>query len=243
MIQFPNMKRTVVCFGDSITRGEVSANYIDLLEERFSPQDFSFVNAGVNNDLSYNLLLRMDEVISQQPDFVTVLIGTNDVIATIQPLGALYDILRKQLNRWPNLEWSTHNLIEVIHCLKSETHAHIAVASIPVLGEDLTSLPNRRVSIYNQRAKKIAAREGVDYLPVFERQVDFLNSDGTPRKWAYTGSVALTAEFLVRHYLAQESLDEYSRRKGFELLTDSVHMNSQGAALIADEIEKFLRKY
>ncbi len=36
----PVTPRTVVCFGDSITYGQVSASYIEILEERLGPQGF-----------------------------------------------------------------------------------------------------------------------------------------------------------------------------------------------------------
>jgi lysophospholipase L1-like esterase len=38
-----------------------------------------------------------------------------------------------------------------------------------------------------------------------------------------------------------QSFYEISRNHHFLLLTDGIHMNSRGAAFIADEIESFLR--
>jgi lysophospholipase L1-like esterase len=72
----------VVCVGASIVRGNVSFNFVDLLKGRLEGKGFRFINAGVNGDLAYNVLKRLDSVINLQPDFVTILVGTNDVIAT-----------------------------------------------------------------------------------------------------------------------------------------------------------------
>jgi acyl-CoA thioesterase I len=241
MIEFASMKRTVVCFGDSITRGLVSANYVEMLAQRLEPQGFRFINAGVNNDHTYNLLQRMEHVITHQPDIVTLLIGTNDVIGTLSHPGAVYNRIRKHLPRWPGLAWSYSNLVEILHCLKNETQARIGVASIPVLGEDLTSRPIQVVKTYNSRIQEIAAREGVSYIPVFERQVDFLKQAGVVSGRPFRGSVGLTLEFTWAHFIHHEPFDSFSARKGFKLLIDSVHMNTQGAHLIADEMEKFLQ--
>ncbi|MBN2098694.1 MAG: hypothetical protein JW753_03760, partial [Dehalococcoidia bacterium] len=45
----------------------------------------------------------------------------------------------------------------------------------------------------------------------------------------------------LSHYVLRQSLDEISRRNGYLLLTDGMHMNSRGAAIIADQIEAYLR--
>src|SRR6218665_1058966 len=74
-------KKTLVCFGDSNTHGNVSYNWVSDLGRIF--HDLQVLNAGVNSDLTYSLLQRIDDVIACQPDFITVLAGTNDVSSTM----------------------------------------------------------------------------------------------------------------------------------------------------------------
>ena len=69
----------VVCLGDSNTQGQFSANYVKRLQDRWPGT--RFINAGVNGQLAYNITQRLDEVVAQQPDVVTLLVGTNDVNA------------------------------------------------------------------------------------------------------------------------------------------------------------------
>ena len=231
---------TVVCFGDSITRGQISANFIDILWQRMGAEGYRFINAGVNNDLTYNLLKRMDSVTAVRPDFVTIYIGTNDMIASLDTSSGVIYQLMKGLPRKPDTRWAEENAREIVRRLKTETNANIGLASIPPLGEDLDTRPNQRVQRYNEALRQIAEQEGVSYLPVYERQVQILSGEKGP---AFHGSVALSAEFVARRLLYREGFDEYSRRKGFEILIDSVHMNSRGARAIAREIEIFLRRY
>lgn len=235
------MAYKVVCFGDSITRGQVSANYLELLAHRLGTENYQFINAGVNNDLTYNLLHRIEPVIHHQPDYITLLVGTNDVISSISLRGAIYNMLRKRLPRWPVLQWSYTNLIQILWRLKHETHAKIGVASIPILGENLNSRAIRRVRDYNQSLREIVKREKVAYLPVFERQIEYLRSHSQYYGRSYQVSVPLTLELALRHLIINENFDTFSARKGYILLTDGVHMNHAGASIIADEIEKFLR--
>jgi lysophospholipase L1-like esterase len=236
------MNRTVICMGDSITRGLVSTNYVTLLERRFTQDGLTFVNAGVNADHTYNLLRRLDPLIALQPQFVTVLIGTNDVTGSLSTARGVINRIAKSLPRMPDLEWSYANLVEIIQRLKEETSAHIAVASIPVVGEDLDSIPNRRVKAYSACVRNIAAQQSVVYLPVYEEFVKYLEAccreNNQPYRWSY---VYTASEMLVRKFLLGQNYDTISAQKGFKLVTDGVHLNSQGASLIADEIELFLR--
>lgn len=233
--------QTVVCFGDSITAGLVSANYVEMLEERLGKDGFEFINEGVNNDLTYNLLERVDEVIDLQPKYVTILIGTNDVISSLSFKGALYNIIRKRLPRWPVLVWSYANLLEIIQRLKNETTAQIALVSIPLLGEDVDSLAIQRVREYNESIERLAQQEGIGYIPLFERQLEYLRNQGVYHGKAFDGSKLPTLELIAWRLFKKESFDAFSARMGYILLTDGVHMNRKGGELIADEIEKFLR--
>ncbi len=77
--------RTVVCVGDSNVCGQVSVSFVDLLRQRLSDDGFHFINAGINGDLAHNVLLRLDAVVARQPDSVVILVGSNDVNATLDP--------------------------------------------------------------------------------------------------------------------------------------------------------------
>jgi len=233
--------RTVVCFGDSITRGLISASYIELLEQRMGGEGYRFVNSGVNNDYAYNLVLRAGQVIAKDPQYITILVGTNDVIAMLAPIEGRVASLWKGLPNQPSLEWYRHKLLEVVRHLKIETAAHIALLSLPVLGEDLDTTPNLEVCRFNAVIQETAAAEDVAYLPLYERQAETLRASGSYPGKPYFFSLLPTLESIEHHIFRHESLDEFSKRMGYLLLTDGVHLNSRGASLVADEIEAFLR--
>ena len=236
------MTKTVVCMGDSITRGQVSANYVAVLENRMASEGFRFVNAGVNNDLTYNLLRRLERVIQLQPDFVTILAGTNDLIGSSAWHRSLFYMLIKRLPRRPSLGWARQNMHSILTELKNRTQAIIGVASIPPLGEDLNSSNVARVRAYNGMLKRIAKRQKVAYLPVFERMEAYLKAVDRPGHIRrYRGSLVIEAEFVYRRLIVGQDYDEFSASKGFVILNDGVHLNKRGAALVADEIETFLR--
>jgi lysophospholipase L1-like esterase len=63
----------------------MSADYLALLRARLGSDGYEFVNAGINGNLAWNVLQRLDEVVACRPDAVTLLVGTTDVLATFGP--------------------------------------------------------------------------------------------------------------------------------------------------------------
>lgn len=236
-------KHIVVCLGASIVRGQVSYNFVNLLEQRMTEDGFRFINAGVAGDQAYNVLMRLDSVIDYQPDFVIILVGTNDVTATLSPTLARISRLTRRFPQPPSAEFYKYNMVRIINTLKEKTSAKIALVSLPVLGEDLESIPNQRIKDHNALLKEIADEEQVGYLPVYELQEKYLREvqRGSGRPYESGGMLSIKA--LARHYLLRQSFDEISRKHHFVLLTDGIHMNSRGATFIADEIESFLRSH
>jgi lysophospholipase L1-like esterase len=232
---------TTVCIGDSITRGQISASFVDQLSQRLSGNGFRFVNAGVNGDLSYNALQRLDRVIATQPESVIVMIGTNDIVATLRRSNLWISRVSKWLPRNPTLEWYQDNLEKIVFRLKTQTQARIGLASPPIIGERLESRSNTRLRVYNGVIQQLAAREGLAYLPVYEHMAEYLKSTGTHAGKAHQSRIFMTFELTLRHLIFKESYESISRRKGFTILTDGLHLNEKGAKLIADVYEEYLR--
>lgn len=231
--------RRVVCLGASIVRGQVSTNFVNLLNQRIGKHGFHFINAGVNGDLAYNVLIRLNTVVDKQPDFIIILVGTNDVIGALVPRMAKWYRRVKRLPQLPTEQWYCDNILKIVRYLKENTRAKIALASLPVLGENLMSTFNNTISAYNAHLKEIAVQEQIGYLPVHERQKEYLTrTQPTGRDFESDGR--LTRGLLIRHYLLRQSFDTISKRYGYVLVTDGIHMNSRGASFITEEIGSFL---
>lgn len=236
-------KHIVVCLGASMVRGQVSYNFVNLLDQRMAEDGFQFINAGVAGDQAYNVLMRLDSVIDYQPDFVIILVGTNDVTATLGSTLARISRLTRRFPQPPSAEFYKYNMLRIINTLKERTSAKIALVSLPVLGEDLESMPNHLIKDYNAMLKDIADEKQVGYLPVYELQEEYLREVQRGNGRPYESGGMLSIKALARHYLLRQSFDEISRKHHFVLLTDGIHMNSRSATFIADEIEAFLRSH
>jgi lysophospholipase L1-like esterase len=232
--------RRVVCLGDSITRGQLSADYVTMLSNRDSLAPSVFTNAGVNGDLTENVLRRLDTVINLQPDLVTVLIGSNDANASMSEKNSRRAARMNKLTARPAIEGFGDNVAAIVDRLAAESSARIGLFSLPVLGEDISSESVRRSRRFSEVLKQIAENRGIAYLPLNERQMAYLTEGGFSPGTHYRDGVGLLAGGAFQHFVLRRPLDEISRRRGLELTTDLLHQNTRGAAMIADLVEEFV---
>ncbi|MFW6121254.1 MAG: SGNH/GDSL hydrolase family protein [Petrotogales bacterium] len=159
--------KKVVCLGDSITYGRVGKNYFRMLKAEFS-KTTKFINKGINGNLTYDVLKRLDEVVKLQPDILTILIGTNDVWATHSESVSRAYIKRNKLSETPTKQSFESNLVKTLQKLKTETNAVIAVMSLPLITEDPQHVLFKRTIEYSKVIKDIVSKLGVFYIPVSE---------------------------------------------------------------------------
>lgn len=228
----------IVCLGDSNTRAQVSVDYVAELRRR-RPKDL-FVNQGVNGDLAYNGLRRLDAVVAEDPDAVTVLLGSNDINASMTERNVQMFTRMKQLPVRPTIAWYRENLTAIARRLLEETHARIALLSPPTLGEDPDSPSVRRSIEYAEVVREVAKEVGLTYLPLNERQLAHLRKAGHTPKVTYRDGRSNQARAAMQHFLLRRSFDAIARSRRLELTTDLIHQNSRGAGMIADLIDDFL---
>jgi lysophospholipase L1-like esterase len=232
-------KRVVVCIGDSITHGNVSINYVDMLQNTLGT-DFYLYNAGVNSDTSYTLLERMAEIITTQPDFVTLLIGTNDVNATLSD-AALENYWKGgkiAQGHTPTFAEYQANYAKIVAILKAQTRAKISLLSLPLISEEIGSEANLRAAEYNAFIQKTAAQEGLIYVPLHETMLDYLhkNPKSKPLRYTFEDTRRLLMLTIGAQQMCGISFDTLSRYWGLDLLTDNLHLNTRAATMVKDLI-------
>lgn len=234
-------KTIVTCIGDSITHGNMGVSFVELLEKWFGPSWF-FYNAGVNGRLTYTVLDHLEEIIATQPAFVTLLIGTNDINAYLSEasLRTYWDIGRIPKGTRPSIDTFKANYTRIVEQLMERTTAQIALISLPVMGEDLTSKANQLADQYSAFIKETAQKKGLIYLPVRERMTDFLKRNPKSIRHSFEKTDSLIKVNMVRHYLLGQSWDTIAMLNGQDLVHDNLHLTTRGSAMVATEIERFL---
>ncbi|EQA46563.1 GDSL-like protein [Leptospira broomii serovar Hurstbridge str. 5399] len=233
-------KRIVVCMGDSITHGRVSYDYVNGLASDTDLEKFSFVNAGINSRLAYNLLQKADEVIALKPDFITILIGTNDVKASLSAEESERYIKLWRLSESPSKKLFVNSLRKLIMRLRSETNAKIALVSLPPLGEVLLSKPYLRSTEYSDEIRKIAEAERILYLPLHEEMDAVLRSKGQSNIPEYRMDLPAMYVAIFLHYAMFQDWNSISDMRNLHFLTDNIHLNQRGGDIVQKLIKKFL---
>ena len=229
----------MVCAGASVTHGRMGESYVALLEARLGER-FQFANAGRNGDLAWNLLQRLDAVVALSPDVVVLQIGTNDVLASLDPDMAARYRRAKGLPVAPSLDFYRQSLSAIVDRLRAETRARVVLLTLPLLGEDLDSEFNARVQAYNAVIRETAAAKGVPWLPLYETMADAIRA-APPARPAIPEN-RLIGLALVQRFLLFRSFDEIGAGNGYVLLSDGVHLASRGAAIVADIVERWLKE-
>lgn len=227
----------------------MSGNYVQILQERF-PQ-LSIKNAGKNGNLVWNAVQRLEtDVLAHEPDYVTIMIGTNDVNCTLSERNRVrYIEFNKLPVPCPDLAWYEENMREMITRIQKRSHPKIALLSLPMIGEDLEHEANERLAPYNATIRKLAAEFFATYIPVNETMVEYLRANqkpdseraSRPKRLAYrTGLININNALAMR--TQGLSWNEISQRNGLLLTTDCLHLNDTGAGIVARLVGEWLSR-
>ena len=226
----------LVCAGDSLTHGNMGAPYLPALATRLGPHGVEVYNAGINADLVETLLARLDDVVAARPDFVSILIGTNDINAALSSASLARYASRGKLRgpQPPSPATFRHHLTALVRRLRAETSARVALVSLPPLGEDLAHEVNCRAGAYCAIIREVARAEGAAYLPLREQLVAELRARPGRATADFGRTTALIRLAMLRHYLLGHGWDRIAASHGHRFLTDNLHLNGPAAAILAD---------
>ncbi len=239
-------KHTVLCLGDSLTRGNCSASYTEELSTRFEKSGIRVVNGGINGDMVHDVLARLNGVLAAapSPDAITILIGTNDANSTLDPNVAQRALENPAAGRIPVEPVYRALYAELIERLKKDTDAPIILISIPPIGEVPGSAEWNRSAEYAAAVREIAAAESCDYVPFFEMlSARILENPPNPESFPNheEWSKGMRSAVLRRHVLG-EDYDTIGAVRGYRYHSDQLHLNEDAILILADALEPVIRK-
>jgi lysophospholipase L1-like esterase len=239
-------RETVVCLGSSTTASKGTYKWIDELDKRPQNKRFRFVNLGVGGDLSFNTVGLLDRVIALQPDRVIVLIGTNDIMASVFPNFRRLVRVWKRLSDEPSPARFEGNLYFIVRKLQRGANPKIGLSSLAPLGEDPHSRDpvqvrlNDLIATYNGIIANVASNERTDYIPFNECFQAQLARARTPKALTRFAIGPLYRDYVFREMILRQSFDEISRMNGWEFHIDGIHLNSKGGRILAEAVQQFL---
>jgi lysophospholipase L1-like esterase len=232
--------------GSSTTAAKGTFKWIDELAKRPQNSRFRFVNFGVGGDLSVNIAKRLDPVLRVAPDRVIVLIGTNDILATVFPNFRRFTRAWKQISEEPSPAHFKDNLELVTRPAAAGNLRHdrtefaVARRRSRAIDDTVQARLNELVAAYNRIVGDVSHSSGAYYIPLYERFRDQLDRSVGAKPFTRFSFAAFYRDYLFREMILRRSFDEISQRNGWEFHIDGIHLNTRDGRILTDVVQQFL---
>jgi acyl-CoA thioesterase-1 len=238
-----------VCLGDSHTHATVAASFVEILERGTLGGRFSFVNAGINGDLAYNMLKRLDDVLALRPAVVSILAGSNDMKAFVHK--SLAEGSTRDKGPFPagvtlpSEEFYASSLSSIVSAIRTALpETKILLVELPPLGEGGEQAIIKRGNAIVRKVVSDNSVQKVKLVPIFDALCDAakeLRAKAGLRPERKMPDVNLMSAIIIasaRHYFLFQDWDTVGKKMGWTVLTEGLHLNEVACKIIAQAIEK-----
>ena len=230
----------VLCCGDSITHGHIGYDWVGSLRDKDSSK--IYVNAGVNGDLAWNLNQRLKNALQCNPDYITILIGTNDAMGSqkIQFIQESY-VTNKELPQLPSIDWYEKELESMIQYMQSNSNAKIAISTLPWVGEHDSHSIMDVVRNHNVIIKNIAEKYNLTLIDLFDHLSHIIgnNSSSAPYVTTQWRTIRIIRAVIL-HYVFGWNWEKIGKKYGLKTMCDHIHLNENGGIILENLIKEFL---
>jgi lysophospholipase L1-like esterase len=236
----PKEGRIIVCIGDSLTHGNIGVCWVDSLRQEFTND--KFLNEGINGEVTWQVHQRLEPILACKPDIVTIMIGSNDVMASFDKNSGERYKNNNKLPEIPTFERYKELLPELIDRLK--TVPKIAICTLPPVGEYKDSSINNHINKFNEFIRLTAFDKNITLLPVSDLIWTELDNRTYPLKNDYDPNIfpIIRRIFggIFHHYIFKKSWHSISKSKGQWVLFDQIHLNERGAGVVFNLVRKYI---
>jgi len=231
----------VLFIGDSIIKGTQGVDWVRMIARKH--QGWKIENAGVNgetiNKMSDRLVLKLAQ---NDYDVVVVECGYNDVMLPTFAVkqGWFPKAYQHQLklgNIPSQIMQFEHHLRESVDYMISVSKVKVVLTTLGCISEDLSAETNVRTAAYNEVIRKIAKEYNCALADIAERFTSYLNRRNTTD---YLMDNYINTAFLDAINCIIRRADHLSESRNLHLTIDGVHLNTKGAIIFKEEVEKLL---
>ena len=231
----------ILFLGDSITKGEIGKSFVDLFKNEYP--GWIIKNAGVNGDTLKNISDRVASEIETNPgyDFIVIEAGYNDIILPyLDTKGLLYRFALRYLYRRGRRPVKPEKFqvkyAQMISFIQSKSNSTIILTTLGCINENLSSIVNLQRAYYNDSIVKIAK----DYRCIvadISHEMESVLKSGSQTDYLLN-SILNSMYFDRRRCQSNGGADKLSRKRNLLLTIDGVHLNSAGAMIYKQTIER-----
>lgn len=234
-------KSPVLFLGDSIFRGEVSANLIGRISDKKSLEEYEFYNGGHNFACVEDLYQLVPWLKGKSFKYIFILVGTFDVINSKQGHMGFWGrmVARNHPSNGPDDFGERYN--NLVRAIQGLSEAQVILVTLPPLAETVDGWGQEQSLIYSEVIRMVAGANNCQLIDFNKAVQDLIFGQGQVGRIArdYDGG-SLMFESILRYYFLWEQVGETRRRSGMRWTTDLVHINTKGAELLAKLIGQFL---
>lgn len=231
----------VLFIGDSITRGTQGVDWVKMIEN--DHPYWTMDNAGVNGETLNKISGRLNKLLDKDTSNYNCIVlqaGINDILLPLfKHRGFWFQrAYHFQVNSGNipaasrDFELTLSKTIE--HILKI-TDSQVVLPTLGCINENLLAETNAKLFSYNSIIKKVAKEFNCILADVAERFQDELSRRKTRD---YCLDNFSNKAFLDQITCSLGMADKLSLRRKLHLTIDGVHLNTAGARIYKDEIEK-----
>lgn len=220
----------IVFLGDSLTWGGYGGNFVAEVT-KLLPQH-QIINAGIGGNTVHNLLNRVDDVLSEEPDGIFVMVGGNDAISFSQPETRRY---YEQVQKVPGGIVTPEQFSQTYRDLLTHIQLAHVLAWVGLEPGEYNLEVVAAIQQYNGRAREAAESLNV---PVLDLMVHFPTQDHLPPRPPLTqADINLIGK---RSSSGWSDYETERQRGGYTFTFDGLHVTPEAAKKMAAIIVDFL---
>ncbi len=209
--------------GDSLTEGRPGISFHHILKEKYP--SITFFNLGKPGETVKSLHARLAKTeLDTYYDLSFLWIGVNDVYSKL---------LKVQAQPVTESHQEFSDYYNQVVDLMIPSSKHVVAVSPAVIGEEIKSPSNRELKELSLIIESISNKHAsVSYLnmqSVFEKQLAKVHSSN----YISTSVIRVMKDVLL--YKKPDRIDRLSSKRGLHLTFDGIHLNSNGATIVAEE--------
>jgi len=230
----------VLFIGDNITRGTQGVDWVKMIENKHPY--WTIENAGVNG-----------ETLNKVSERLKTLLQTNNSYKAIVLQTATNDILLptfKHRNFWFQQDYKRQlksgnkpaapsdfeiELKRAVKHIRTNSNSEVILPTLGCINENLLAETNAQLFSYNSIIKKVAKELDcilADVSERFQEELSHLNTQD------YCLDNFSNAAFLDLVSCSMGMADNLSTKRKLHLTIDGVHLNSKGATIFKEEVDK-----
>ncbi|MEO6902395.1 MAG: SGNH/GDSL hydrolase family protein [Bacteroidia bacterium] len=229
--------------GNSITKGEIGESYIELL--KMEHPNWIINNAGINGDTLKNISYRLERQnnLITNYDYIIIEAGLNDIILPyFNNMDPLFRLALKYLLKKGRQPLDINNFKKeyerIIKYVQGKSNAKIILTTLSSINENLQSNLNAIRKRYNETIIQVANQNNC-LLADVSVQFDAIIKNSNQTNYLLENFFASTY-FDKKNTQKPEGSDKLSKNRKLALTIDGVHLNTRGAKIYKEIIEKLL---